>query len=206
MRRKAGMMLVALGHALAGGLVLHALHRDMHEGEAIGPLVAALRDSALAWPGSMVVLALALTGADRLAAWAGLPARSGLVRLTWVLASAFAYALLSLPAHAALVGLVGAEHGGPAVASHAVRDAGVTFLASFAVLSAGLAAARLIRPVAPRARVRRGAAWIAPPRAGLAVGVAATIALGVVLTGPKGFETAVSNAWASCDDNARAGP
>src|SRR3954471_4810874 len=186
----------ALVHALGVGLVLHLLHSGVKEADPVSPLVHWLRDSLLAAPASLTALSGASLAACCIAAWAGLPSRSGLARGTWVLVSATSYALISVPGNALHAGLFGAHHEGMSFIAHAARDGGVTLLSSFALLLAGVACENRLRAVARRrrrrARASEGVAWRA--RAGVVLAIAATVALGVVLTGPKGFEQGVSSA------------
>ena len=184
----------ALVHALGVGLALHLLHSGVEEAEPVSPLVHWLRDSLLATPASLTALLAAYLLTVRVAAWAGLSSRSGIARATWALAAAVLYALFSVPGNALHGGLFGAHHEGMSFIAHAARDGGVTLLSSFALLMAGVACERRLRAV-----VRRLPRPAASPRAraGVVLATASTIAVAVVLTGPKGFEQGISSALTS---------
>ena len=187
------IVIAALVHALGVGFALHLLHSGVEEANPVSPLVHWLRDSLLAAPASLTALLAAYLLTVRVAAWAGLSSRSGIARATWALVAAVLYALFSVPGNALHGGLFGAHHEGMSFIAHAARDGGVTLLSSFALLMTGVACERRLRAVVRRSRVR----GFTRARAGVVLVTASTIAVAVVLTGPKGFEQGISSALTS---------
>ena len=166
---------LALGavQALGTGLVLHALHSEIHGERGLGFLAHWLEGSVLALPLSVLAL-LAAAPLARAGAGFFFGENAFAARISWALAAAGAYAVVGIPANA-----FAADHASAgAFLAQAGRDAGAVFGAGFLVL---LVVAQL-----------RGTPWEAPrtinfwrPRAATAlVGLAAGL---VLVVGPAAF-------------------
>src|SRR3712207_8702779 len=122
--------------AFGVGLVLHLIHAGAHEAHAPSPVLHWLRDSALALPGTIAVLAIAFAPARALVRWAGLSADGRIGHLLQSLAGAVGYALFTIPAGSVHARLFAAEHHGSGFVTHALPAGSVAVLPSFALLPA----------------------------------------------------------------------